>query len=319
MHKNNLHLPPQLVERWHLLFAEEELQEILTVLSCKRPTTLRVNTLKITTEAFEQEAKSAGVILSPIVYLKDAYILDTPDLKTFTSLPLYVDGHCYVQSLSSMIPPLILDPKPNETILDIAAAPGSKTTQMAMYMQNSGSIVANDSSHIRIYKLEANLKTQGVTNTMVKKGLGQLIWQEYKDYFDKTLVDVPCSMEGRILTTDPKTYAHWSTGKVKELSHTQRFLLRSALTATKPGGILVYSTCTLSPEENEGVISWLHEKEPGSFTVEEIDLTDEIPQKPGITKWKERQYPPDVSKTRRILPSALFEGFYIAKLKKKIS
>lgn len=317
MRKKENGLPDSLTDRFSRLFSPDQLVVVYESMATRRPTTLRVNTLKTTNAAFIEKINAIHAEVIQVPGFENAYILQSPDLKTFTATDIYTQGFCYVQNLSSMLPPLVLAPEPGETVLDIAAAPGSKTTQMAALMNNEGTILANDSSHIRIYKLEANLKQQGVTNVTIKKGLGQLIWQEYENHFDKTLVDAPCSMEGRIYLSDPKTFAFWSPGKVKELSHTQRFLLRAALTATKPGGILVYSTCTMSPEENEGVLTWLLEKEPDSFELLDIQLPAEIPIMPGITKWKERNYPEILSKTRRIIPNALYEGFFIAKLKKR--
>ena len=186
---------------------------------------------------------------------------------------------------------------------------------MAMSMGNTGEIVANDISRVRLFKLEANAKTQGVGNIKIVNAPAQRIWQMYQEYFDKTLVDVPCSMEGRFDTHEPKTYAGWSFKKVKTLAKDQKWILRSAVSATKAGGDVVYSTCTLSPEENEGVIDWILKKESGSLKVEPIVLPG-IQTLPGIETWYDETYSPEVKKTLRILPSANMEGFFVAKLKK---
>ncbi len=204
-----------------------------------------------------------------------------------------------------MLPPLILNPKKGERILDLCAAPGSKTSQLAMMIENTGEIIANDASHTRIYRLDANLKRLGVINTTILRSVGQGLWQKYPNYFDKTLVDAPCSMVGRIQITDPRTYTDWSIKKVKHLQETQKFLLRSGISSTKPGGIIVYATCTLSKQENEDVITWILKKEQGRVALEEIDL-DGIPWMPGI----------GMPQTKKIFPSQEFEGFFIAKLRK---
>src|SRR3989344_419590 len=137
-----------------------------------------------------------------------------------------------------MIPALILNPKPGEKVLDICAAPGSKTTQIAAMMENKGELVANDINQIRVYKLESNLKMQGVTNVIVTKLPAEAIWKKVPEQFDKTLVDVPCSMEGIFYCGDPKTFTHWSTKKVHYLAKHQKLILRSAVSATKPGGTI---------------------------------------------------------------------------------
>ena len=308
-------LPPTFIERLNQLCPEDLYSAVLESFSRQRPTTLRVNTIKNSEAEFVKEATDAGVVIQKVPAIPYAFILISPRLRDFSELPLYIEGRCYVQSLSSMIPPLVLEPQENEKILDIAAAPGSKTSQIAAIMNNTGTILANDSSHIRLYKFKANMERLNVTNVQTKTGVGQTLWQEYPNYFDRSLVDVPCSMEGRFNTADPKTFDAWSTKKVKDLSHLQRFLLRSAFGCTKPGGTIVYSTCTLSPEENEGVVDWLLEKEEGKVSVESITLPD-VPSQPGITNWSGKQFHESLKQTMRIYPSELYEGFYVAKMTK---
>jgi tRNA (cytosine49-C5)-methyltransferase len=288
-------------------------QSILKSFSHIRDTTFRVNRVKTTPSEIIKTLKDNSIPFEQISWYPDAFILHAPK-DSLTGLEMYANGQIYVQGLSSMIPVLVMDPQPNEKILDIAAAPGSKTTQIASIMDNSGEIVANDNSRIRIYKLQANLLLQGVTNTKVLFGAGQILWKEYPEYFDRTLVDVPCSMEGRFNSTIPATYSHWTTGKVKELAEKQKWLLRAAVSATKVGGIIVYSTCTLSPEENEGVIDWLLKKEKGKVILEEIQ--NSLPLDPSIPSWKEKAYAKEIERTKRIMPSSIMEGFFVAKLRK---
>lgn len=306
--------PEKLVDRIRQLYPESW-NSILEGFKQTRATTFRVNTLKNSVNEFLAVAIESGIDCTQSEWNQLAFLLNAPPLRTFSESSLYKEGKCYVQSFSSMIPPIVLDPKPGEAILDIAAAPGSKTSQMAAMMNNTGSILANDSSQIRIYKLSANLIQQGVTNTTVRRGVGQTLWQDYPEYFDKVLVDVPCSMEGRIQLSDPKSYGFWSTKKVKELADIQKYLLRSAISATKVGGTICYSTCTLSPEENEGVIDWILRKEAGKVVLEDIALPC-VPVINALQQWNSRLYHPDIHKTVRILPDMHFEGFYIAKLKK---
>jgi len=311
--------PQQFLERIDNMYPDDQLkQEILSGLSTPRPTTLRLNTIKVTRDEILANLDSENVVLAPSSFLSDVYILISPTLRDLTQTSSYINGLIYVQSFSSMIPPLVLDPQKNEKILDITAAPGSKTTQIASIMANSGEIVANDLSWIRIQKLNANLKIQGVTNTRVTHMAGQILWQQYPEYFDRALVDVPCSMEGRFVATEEKSYLSWSTQKIKKLSEEQKFLLRSAISSVKPGGIIVYSTCTLSPEENESIIDWIIRKEKGAIEVDTIQSLD-IPRIKSISAWNTRQYHPDVVKTLRVSPTNLFEGFFVAKLKKNRS
>lgn len=308
-------LPENFLERLKRIIPNYRFNEVLGAFSQKRPTTLRANTLKISALQLFKQLKSYGVELEPVAWWENAFIVKSTPLRELTELDLYKQGFFYVQSLSSMLPPLILDPKPGEKVLDITAAPGSKTTQMAALMNNEGEIVANDNSPIRVLRMEANIKIQGVTNVKVERGGGQTLWTKYPQYFDKTLVDVPCSMEGRMCAVDPKSYEYWSTKKIKELTQRQRFLLKAAISATKPGGIIVYSTCTLAPEENEGVIDWILRKEKDVVQVEPIKI-EHLEFVPGLMSWNQRQYDPRLAKSVRVLPTTTMEGFYVAKLKK---
>ena len=308
-------LPQEFLSRLASLLHPKQYDAVVTALSSDRPTTFRVNRLKTTPEVLLPALETQGFAVSLVPWSSDAFILTQGTLRALSETPQYRNGELYVQSLSSMLPPLILNPQSGERVLDIAAAPGSKTTQMATLMHNRGEIVANDTSQTRIYRLKANMALQGATIAHVSRDDGRSIWKRYQEYFDKVLVDVPCSMEGRFQTQDPKTYQDWSVKKVKDLSHLQRWMLRSAVSATKPGGSIVYSTCTMSPEENEDVIDWILEKEKGNVIMEDVLLAG-ASFDPAVIVWGAKQFDTSIEKSVRIYPTNLMEGFYIAKLKK---
>jgi len=307
-------IPALFRERLQHLVTPEQYEQVLHSFSVSRPLSFRANTLKISAAELAEELKTAQVPISQIPWYKDAFILSSLEIQQLIH-PRYVDGSLYVQSLSSMVPALVLDPQPSDLILDLTAAPGSKTTQIAAMMGNAGQIIANELSLVRIFKLQANLKKQGVTNTVVRRSPGEFLWKKFSEYFDRSLVDAPCSMEGRFSLSDPETYEDWSYKKIKELSMRQSHLLRSAVTATRPGGVIVYSTCTLAPEENEGVVNWLLEKEHGNVVLEEIQI-EGLEMIPGVTEWRGKTFMPELTKTARILPSETMEGFFVAKLRK---
>jgi len=308
-------LPKDFYQRLEALYGESVATQITAALATGRPTTFRANTVKVSSAEVEAQLTAAGFIVEKIEWL-DGFVLRNRGLRELEQHPLYQSGSIYVQGLSSMIPPVVLQPQPGESILDVAAAPGSKTTQMAALMNNQGMILANDTSTVRLYKLQANLEKLGITMVQTQRGLGELIWQTFPEVFDKTLVDVPCSMEGRFNLMKPKTLENWSVRKIKELARRQRSLLRSAISATKVGGEIVYSTCTLSPEENEGVIDWILHKEKHRVEVVPIDIPAVLTSA-AVTAWEGDTYNPAVQLTKRILPSELYEGFFIAKLIKK--
>lgn len=315
MKKKWLILPTQFLERLEKIYGKKEAENIFASFGEVKPTTFRANTLKITAEELAKRLTANNIQFQKVSWWENAFILEDKTLRNLTESDFYREGYIYVQSLSSMIPPLVLDPERNERILDIAAAPGSKTTQIAALMHNTGEITANDNSRIRLYKLEANLKLQGITNTKVTLGAGQTIWQKYPEYFDKVLVDVPCSMEGRFLSRDPRTFSFWSVRKIKELVERQRFLLRAGISAAKVGGTIVYSTCTLAPEENEGVVDWILKREKGRIQIEAVRIP-KLEMSKVILTWNGKTYHGEVSKTTRILPSNSMEGFYVAKIRK---
>jgi 16S rRNA (cytosine1407-C5)-methyltransferase len=314
---NETSLPSQFLARLARIVPADQLDAVLAALA-RRPTTFRVNTLKTTRAALLAKLSAQGFQTDAVAWYRDAFVLRSKSKQELIETPMYAGGELYVQSLSSMIPPLVLQPKPGDKVCDLAAAPGSKTTQMAALMGNGGEIVANDRSRIRLYKLTANLKQQGVTNVRLARLQGEVFWKKYPEYFDKTLIDAPCSLEGRFDIADEKSYRDWSVRKVQALSVLQRHLLRSAVSATRAGGVIVYSTCTLAPEENEKVIDWLLDKERGAVEIEPVELAIENVQ-PGIARWERKDFSPRVRETVRILPSELMEGFYIAKLRKRRS
>lgn len=309
-------LPEKFVERLYQIVPQAKQKNVITSLQSERPQTIRVNTLKTDANSLKIRLERLGFMLHTVSWYHDAFIVDPGHMPLrLTETEEYTHGLFYIQSLASMIPALLLNPKFGEVILDIAAAPGSKTTQIACMMQNTGEIVANDISTERLYKLRSNLRQQGVTNTKVTKIPGQIIWKKFPEYFDRTLVDAPCSLEGRISLRDPKSYQEWSLKKIELLSKRERYLLRSAISATKVGGTIVYSTCTLSPEENEGVIDWILTKEKGEIVLEESAIP-ELPKDQPITSWKKSVYDKNIRNVLRIFPSEEMEGFFVAKFKK---
>ncbi len=224
-------------------------------------------------------------------------------------------GYYYVQEISSMMPVLALNPQPGEIILDLCAAPGSKTTQLAMYMENQGTIIANDSVLPRIKILSSNLQKNGVSNTIITRNDGVQLCLKLKElgmFFDKILLDAPCSGEGTIRSS-PKTLLMWNLKGINKLSRLQKKLASSALSILKTGGEMIYSTCTHAPEENEEVVDYLIKN--FNVKVEQIHLPIKCRQ--GLTRWENETYSPEIEKSCRIYPQDNnTEGFFLAKIRK---
>ena len=226
-------------------------------------------------------------------------------------------GYYYVQELSSMLPVIALNPQPNERILDLCSAPGSKTTQISAEIKNTGTIIANEISLGRIKILASNLERCGVTNTLITKKDGITLCKKLKKmnfYFDKILVDAPCSGEGT-LRSSPKTCIMWNIKTIETLSKTQKRLFESAFEILKPNGELVYSTCTHAPEENEAVVDFILKTFKDKIKIEEIKLPIKFRQ--GITQLENEKFNPEVKKCARIYPQDNnTEGFFLAKMRK---
>jgi len=308
-------LPDEFVERLREIFPPSQFVKLMHTFTEKRPTTFRVNTLKGERKTVIDSLKQDGLRLERIPWYEDAFILRNQGKKELMETPFYKESKIYIQTLSSMLPPLVLDPSPEDLLLDLAAAPGSKTTQMACLMQNKGKIVACDFVRDRFFKLLSNLKEQGVENAQTILGNGQTLWIKFKEHFNKVLLDSPCSTEGRFDVTNPKTFLFWKEKKIKEMVRKQKRLLYSGINALKVGGRLVYSTCTFAPEENEGVVNWALRKFSGKIYLEKIQLN--IPNIiPGLLEWKGEKFLPEVRRSLRVLPTQDMEGFFICLLHK---
>ncbi len=290
----------------------------------ERPTTFRVNLLRSTKKEVDTWLKEHHIKTVSVPWYPEAYVLVSVNKRAFTEMDIYTQGKVYIQSLASMVPPIVLNPQAGETILDLTAAPGSKTSQIAMMMQQQGTLIANDMNKVRFFKLKHNMEHLGVVNEekedwhfQLRMEDGAVLSREYPAYFDKILLDTPCSAEARFINGDPKTYGYWSEQKIKKLAYEQTKLILAAWSALKPGGTLVYSTCTFAPEENEARISKLLERVGSEAQVEKITMPGLKLLAP-VSTWKEKTYHPEVKKTLRIFPTKDIEGFFIAKIKKKV-
>ncbi len=278
------------------------------------PKTIRVNTLKTSVAEFRRRAARQGWQLTQLPANPAGFIIDRRE----RSIPLghsleHLAGHCYIQQASSQLPPLALDPQPGERVLDLAAAPGSKTTQIAALMANRGVVVANDSSVRRLKSLTANLERSGIINTVVTQLSGPRLGRLVPDYFDRVLIDAPCTAEGT-LAKNFELAGRWSVAGSAKLATLQSKLLAGSYHALRPGGCLVYSTCTFAPEENEAVVSAFLAHHPEA-EVQPIRLPG-VPARPGLTEWQGRRFDARLDQALRIWPEGTYEGFFMVKLGK---
>ena len=303
-------LPSDFVDELYEQYTPITVDKILTGMLGERNTTLRVNTIKYNIQELMKYLREKNIKFERVSWYNDALIIKNANEKEIQKLDIYEKGYIYLQSLSSMVPPLVLNPKPGEKVLDLTAAPGSKTTQMAVMMKNDGYILANELDKIRCERLQYNIEKQGANIVEVINNRGEKVGEEYQEKFDKVLLDAPCSGEGRFLGNNVGTYRNWSKRTVRELAKKKKKLFKSAYTALKPNGMMVYSTCTLNKDENENVLQWAIE----NFNVKLLDINIDLKEKmQGFNDGLDDS----INKAIRILPSKNMEGFFVAKLKKK--
>ena len=280
-------------------------RELKEAFSSKLRKSIRVNTLKISVSEFKKRIKN----LEQVQWCSSGFYIERKETAV-GNLKEHFLGYFYVQEAASMIPAQILAPKSNELVLDMSAAPGSKTTQLAAMMNNSGAIIANDIKWDRIKALSMNLQRCGVSNTMITIYKGEN-FPEIK--FDKILLDAPCSGTGTIKKS-PNTVNIYNQNMIKKLGYQQRRLILKAYSLLKEKGILVYSTCSLEPEENEEVIDYLLEKTDARL--EKASL-ENLKSSPAVLEFENKSYNEEIKKCLRIWPQDNnTEGFFIAKIRK---
>jgi NOL1/NOP2/sun family putative RNA methylase len=305
-------LPTELKRRWKNLF-KNEYEVILNWSFRTLPTSVRLNTQKYTQSDFENTCRKYSWSSKLFDLSNNIYQLKSKNpTNRFDQTDEYSNGMYYIQDLASMLPPIALGPQPGENVLDLCAAPGSKTTQIAELMKNSGNILAVDISNERLDILNKAIDRMGYL--IVKPILedGRNIGKKYSEQFDRVLVDGPCSCEG-IIRYRAHKFFEWDLFQISKLTDMQFSLLESGFNALKPGGVLVYSTCTFGPEENEGIIDLMLEK---YITASLVTMKfNGIKTRKGLTKWGHLPFDPSLSKTIRIYPQDNNTiGFFIAKI-----
>lgn len=296
-------MPQFLQQALEKQYGAEAAEQIAAGMAQERRTSLRVNTLKSNAEAVAQTLTNVGIAYEKAPFSADAFLLEAGKEKEIWALPMYENGEIYLQSLSSMLPPLALDPKPGTDILDMAAAPGGKTTQIAALTGNKANITACEINQIRAEKMRYNLEKQGCgrVNVMVRDA------SKMEDFFrfDQILLDAPCSGSGTILLNNPQTYKAFSEKLVRNSARIQLNLLKKALTILKPGQTMVYSTCSILKMENEDVV--LQALRGAKAHVEPIEM-------PGLADLP--LLPCAIPGALLVRPDAKYEGFFLCKIRK---
>ena len=292
-----MQIPEFLKEMLIKQYGEETTNDIINGYIEEKPVTLRVNTIKAEKDNIKKELQEVGIETEEISWYSDALIIKNVRENEIKKLKIFENGEIYLQSLSSMLPPIILEPKAGENILDMTAAPGGKTTQIATITQNKAFITACEKNKIRAERLKFNLQKQGVgcANVMQEDA------RKLSDFFsfDKILLDAPCSGSGTMNVFEKS----FSKELIERSSKVQEELLTKALKILKPGGEMVYSTCSILEQENEKILKKVLSK----FNAEiiPIQLFEGTPVLP-VT----------MTGTLCVRPTKLYEGFFVAKIRK---
>lgn len=297
-------IPKFLYEKLLNQYGKDLTNKIIQGYSTKRLVTLRVNTLKTDVNTIKEILIKNNLQFKEVIWSKTALILENTTETEIRKLDIYNNGEIYLQSLSSMIPAIILNAKENENILDMAAAPGGKTTQISAISNNNALITACEKNKIRFERLKYNIEKQGANRV-------NLLLEDARNLdnyfsFDKILLDAPCSGSGIICINNEDFIKYFNEELIKRSKKVQFELLKKAINILKPNGEMVYSTCSILKEENEdNLLKILNNKNIEIIPINEEEFKD-LPK-----------LPVSIKGTLCICPNELYEGFFIAKLKKK--
>jgi len=287
----------------------QDFERFVEAMAAPLPVTARINTLKTDRDGLFCRLKEAKVAFWPFSWYPFGFSLD---VEKPGNLIENLMGHIHVQEEISMASPIILAPKPGERVLDMCAAPGSKTTQIASIMENRGLLVANDPANNRVASLRSNCERAGAINVVVTRYDGRRF---PSSKFDRILVDAPCTGQG-MARKDFSVLGRWSLKRSLGLQRLQRGLLERATDLVKPGGTVVYSTCTFAPEENEAVVSWVLDQVPGVF-LEDASIGG-LEGSPGLLEWDGFRFGDEMERCVRYYPHQNDAGgFFVAKLIKE--
>ena len=308
----------EVVDRLQRILSLDDYEMVLSSFSEPKPVVFRVNTIRSTTEQVLSDVEGSGLVANPIPWCPLGFKVETGSVRDLQALDSNKDGSMYIQAASSMVAANAVQVNPGMSVLDMCAAPGGKTTQLAAAMNNMGILIANDRSRKRLYRLREIVQWQHATNVEVLCGSGEQLGKSHADCFDRVLVDVPCSGEGRFRLDRPARLANWSLQTVRKLSKLQEQLLVAALRCVKVGGLVVYSTCTFAPEENEFVLERALSRRTIDAKVVPLpkSLIPSSARTP-IKEWGGKSMTHNLESAVRIIPDGTTTGFFVAVLERQ--
>lgn len=308
---------PYLAEKLMSLFTPMEAFAFFEANEIPRPVVIRTNTLRTNRRTLAQALINRGVVLQPVGKWSKVGLQVFESAVPLGATPEYLAGHYILQAASSFLPVMALAPQENERVLDMASAPGGKTTYISALMRNTGIVVANDASKVRTKGLIGNIHRLGCKNTIVCNYNGQEAFPKILGGFDRVLLDAPCTGTG-VISKDPSVKTNKTERDFLAIPHMQRQLLLAAIDSTdhhsKTGGYIVYSTCSVTVEENEQVVQYVLRKRPN---VKIVDTGLGSFGSEGFTSYMGKKFDEKMTLTRRYFPHREnVDGFFVCKLKK---
>lgn len=298
-----MNIPTFLIDMLNEQYGPEITNQIFHAYKEKRVVSFRVNTLKTSTNKILNELSKIGIEYETVAWYEDAIIVKNTNEKFIQTLDIYKKGEIYLQSLSSMLPVIILNPKQNADILDMCSAPGGKTTQIAALSENKAHITACELNHIRTERLKYNIEKQGAASIYIMQKDAKYIDDFFS--FDQILLDAPCSGSGTLNDNDSKIKDVFTLKLVKKSTVSQLALLKKAINILKPGGEMIYSTCSILACENEDILNKAMINTNTEIVPIDLELKKYLPL-----------LPVKISGTICVSPTEYFEGFFIAKIRK---
>ncbi|MBR3255445.1 MAG: RsmB/NOP family class I SAM-dependent RNA methyltransferase [Clostridia bacterium] len=301
MEENNI--PDFLIKKLESQYGIEISNSILEGYNMQRYTTFRVNTIKSNNTEIEKALNDNNIKFEKVNFLKQAYVLPNCEESLIEELDIYKEGKIYLQSLSSMLPPIILNPEEKIDILDMCAAPGGKTTELAALTNNKAHITACEMNKIRLDRLKYNLNKQGASSVYLMNIDARNIDNFFA--FDKILLDAPCSGSGTLNSKDEKVSKYFTDTLIQKSVKTQTALINKAINVLKKDGELIYSTCSILQCENEDIVNNVLKTGKVELVPISNELLEDLPL-----------LPTNIPGTLCIKPNQYFEGFFVAKLRK---
>lgn len=299
-----------MIERYFALFGIERLIKFLEGNERKIQPAIRINTLRISKEALQNRLEEKGFLLKSVPWVNEAFVVQNAPFSIGASIE-YLLGYYYIQSISSMIPGDVLRPSPHELVVDMCAAPGGKTTHLAQIMENKGAIIALDLNRARMKSLRSNLSRCGVENVIAIRMDAANLDDLKLSNISKILLDAPCTGSG-LIPIDPTRKRSRELKDITFCSSIQMKLLKAAVENLESGGEIVYSTCSIEPEENEFVIDAILSEMPVEIVETNLNFGE-----PGFTNVFGRELSSELNKAKRFYPFLHnIEGFFICKLRK---